>query len=168
MIEMAEYRIELEGIDAKTCKVGASTEGVPTIEVASPPEFGGPGDVWSPEHMFLASISTCLMTTFQAIAAMSGLEVVDYRDEAEGRLERGDNGLYRFELVTLRPRMLIADERLVSKAERLMDKAKNVCLIGRSVNTEIVVEPTVTTLGPPSSRAGMGPLSTRTTSRDTI
>ena len=35
------------------------------IEVATPPEFpkGIPG-IWSPEHLFTASISSCLMTTF--------------------------------------------------------------------------------------------------------
>jgi organic hydroperoxide reductase OsmC/OhrA len=35
------------------------------IEVAIPPEFpGGIKGVWSPEHLFVASLNSCLMTTF--------------------------------------------------------------------------------------------------------
>ena len=39
------------------------------IEVATPPEFpkGVPG-IWSPEHLFTAAVSSCLMTTFLSIA----------------------------------------------------------------------------------------------------
>lgn len=39
-----------------------------------PPEFGGPERTWSPEHLFVAAVSSCLMTTFRAIAEMSELE----------------------------------------------------------------------------------------------
>lgn len=42
------------------------------IEVATPPEFpkGIPG-MWSPEHLFTAAVSGCLMTTFLSIAEKS-------------------------------------------------------------------------------------------------
>ena len=45
------------------------------IEVATPPEFPkGMPNIWSPEHLFTASVSSCLMTTFLAIAENSKLE----------------------------------------------------------------------------------------------
>lgn len=42
------------------------------IDVATPPDFpkGMPG-IWSPEHLFIAAINSCLMTTFSAIAENS-------------------------------------------------------------------------------------------------
>ncbi len=45
-----------------------------TIEVATPPEFtkGMPG-IWSPEHLLVAAVNSCLMTTFLAIAENSRL-----------------------------------------------------------------------------------------------
>lgn len=44
------------------------------IEVATPPQFpkGIPG-IWSPEHLFTAAVSSCLMTTFLSIAENSNL-----------------------------------------------------------------------------------------------
>lgn len=146
-MESADYHIELKATGGKTGKVGSLADGVATLEVASPPEFGGPGEVWSPEHMFVASVSSCLMTTFHSIAAMSGVEIVHYEDEATGRLERGENGLYRFETITLRPRVVISDERKLDRAQRLIEKAEKVCLIGRSVSSKIVLEPMVTVVG---------------------
>jgi organic hydroperoxide reductase OsmC/OhrA len=82
LIDTADYQVEVEGTDPKTGKLESTQDALPVLEVASPPEFGGPGGEWSPEHLFVAAISSCLMTTFQAIAAMSGVEVVSYRDRA--------------------------------------------------------------------------------------
>lgn len=39
-----------------------------TIDVATPPEFGGEGNPWSPEHLFLSAVSSCFMTTYLAFA----------------------------------------------------------------------------------------------------
>jgi organic hydroperoxide reductase OsmC/OhrA len=82
------------------------------------------------------------MTTFRAIATMSNLDVVDYSDDAVGHLVR-EESLYRIASVTLRPRIVITDAEKVEKATRLVEKAERACLISRSVNAEIVVEPTI-------------------------
>ena len=46
------------------CSSELNKEAGKCIEVATPPEFpkGIPG-IWSPEHLFTAAISSCLMTT---------------------------------------------------------------------------------------------------------
>jgi organic hydroperoxide reductase OsmC/OhrA len=42
------------------------------IEVATPPGFqNGMAGIWSPEHLFVASVNACLMATFLAIASNS-------------------------------------------------------------------------------------------------
>jgi peroxiredoxin-like protein len=141
MIDTHEYPLRLEGMGPKE-GVLTSTDDLPKLDVASPPEFGGPGRTWSPEHLFVAALSSCLMTTFRAIATMSNLDVVDYSDDAVGHLVR-EESLYRIASVTLRPRIVITDAEKVEKATRLVEKAERACLISRSVSAEIVVEPTI-------------------------
>lgn len=42
------------------------------IEVATPPAFPkGIAGIWSPEHLFTASVNSCLMMTFLSIAENS-------------------------------------------------------------------------------------------------
>lgn len=135
MIDSHDYSLRVEGTGAKTGML-TSSDGLPPLEVASPPEFGGPGERWSPEHLFAAAVAGCLMTTFRAIAEMSNLEVLDYTDDASAHLIR-DEGGYRIDVVTLRPKVVISDPEKVEKAHRLLDKAERACLISRSINAEV-------------------------------
>ncbi|MEX2280039.1 MAG: OsmC family protein [Acidimicrobiia bacterium] len=141
MIDTHDYPLHLDGTGPKT-GMFSSDEALPKLDVASPPEFGGPGATWSPEHLFVAAVSSCLMTTFRTIAELSNLEVVDYSDDPVGHLVR-EESLYRIESITLRPRVVIADPDKVDKAWRLLEKAERACLISRSVSSEIRLEGTV-------------------------
>jgi organic hydroperoxide reductase OsmC/OhrA len=143
MIESHDYAVTLSGIDEKNGVLASEDAGLPSLAVASPPEFGGPEAVWSPEHLFVASLSSCLMTTFRSLARRADLEVLGYSDQATGELKRGETGLFRIETVTMRPRVAVGDESLVAKAERLIEKAEEVCLIGRSVACRTVVQPRI-------------------------
>lgn len=143
MIESHNYEVELVNTGSKTGVLDATADGLPSIEVAAPPEFGGPAGVWSPEHLFVAALAACLMTTFRAIADASGLDVLEYSDESSGHLQRGDDRRYSFDVVTLRPRVLINDEAKIERTLRLLHKAEEACLVSRSVLSQIVLEPTV-------------------------
>jgi organic hydroperoxide reductase OsmC/OhrA len=143
LIESHDYAVELANTGPKTGVLAAPGDGLAAIEVASPPEFGGPAGVWSPEHLFVAALSVCLMTTFRAVAEASGLEVLDYTDASSGHLQRGEDRLYAFDKVTLRPRVVIGDESKVERTIRLLHKAESVCLVSRSVSSEIALEPIV-------------------------
>ena len=143
MIESHDYDVELANTGSKTGVLAAPGDGLAAIEVASPPEFGGPAGVWSPEHLFVAALSVCLMTTFRAVAEASGLEVLDYTDASSGHLQRGEDRLYAFDRVTLRPKVVIGDESKVERTIRLLHKAESVCLVSRSVSSEIVLEPII-------------------------
>jgi organic hydroperoxide reductase OsmC/OhrA len=143
LIESHDYDVEVMNTGVKTGVLAAPGDGLPSIEVASPPEFGGPAGVWSPEHLFVASLAVCLMTTFRAVAEASGLEILDYFDQSSGHLQRGEDRRYSFDTVTLRPRVVIDDESKVERTIRLLHKAEAACLISRSVASEILLEPTV-------------------------
>lgn len=141
MIESHDYKVQLTGTRIKTGILESVGDGLPALGVAAPPEFGGPAGIWSPEHLYVSALASCLMTTFRALAEKAGLEILEYSDDASGRLERAGDGLYRIERVTLCPRIVLTDDSLIPKAERLLNKAEKVCLIGRSVSSEVVVEP---------------------------
>ena len=113
---------------------------LPSLYVASPPEFGGPEGVWSPEHLFVASLAACLMTTFRAIAELSKLEIIEYTDEALGHLQRGDDRRYSIDRVILRPKVVIGSHDDLEKARRLLRKAEETCLISRSVASEVILD----------------------------
>lgn len=114
-----------------------------TIQIATPPQFdGGVEGVWSPEHLLVAAVSTCLMTTFSAIAEYSKLSFESLDIAATGKLEKTD-GRFMMSQIILKPVLVIASEKHTAKAMRLLEKAEQACLISRSVRSEIILEPEV-------------------------
>lgn len=114
-----------------------------SIQVATPPEFPkGVAGIWSPEHFLVAAVNSCLMTTFLAIAENSKLEFVDFNSSAIGTLEMVD-GKYMISKIVLKPIIMITNELHKEKAERILHKAENACLISNSLKSEIIFEPTV-------------------------
>ncbi len=120
-----------------------SNNGAGCIEIATPPEFpkGIPG-IWSPEHLFTASVSSCLMTTFLAIAENSKLEFSSFRCNSKGKLEQVD-GKFLMTEVLLRPEVTITDERNRDRALRVLEKSEANCLISNSIKAKVIMEPTV-------------------------
>ena len=120
-----------------------SEAGLPVIHTATAPPFpGGVPDVWSPEHLFVASINGCVMTTFLAIAENSKLEFESYECSAEGKLEKVE-GKYLISEVVLRPVIKVKFEKDLERARRIVIKSENTCLISNSVKTQIFLEPKI-------------------------
>lgn len=114
-----------------------------TIDVVTPPEFPkGIVGVWSPEHLFTAAVSSCLMTTFLAIAENSKLEFQSFDCKAKGKLEMVD-GKYMISEVELSPVLTIKNDTDKEKAERVLNKSEAACLISNSVKSKIVFTPEI-------------------------
>jgi peroxiredoxin-like protein len=114
--------------------------GKPSVEVATPPEFKGHEGIWSPEDLFVASVNSCIMTTFLAFADRAGLGFEKFESEAEGLLEFVD-GRFLFTKIVIRPRVTLRSEEDKGKAEEILHKAERNCLVSNSIRTEIVLEP---------------------------
>lgn len=114
------------------------------IEVATPPEFpkGIPG-IWSPEHLFTAAVSSCLMTTFLAVAENSKLDFVLFECNSKGKLEEVDGKLEMSEVI-LEPRLVVRHDRDRERGEKILQKAESACLITRSVKAKVTMIPHVT------------------------
>lgn len=107
-----------------------------TVHIATPPAFGGEGRPWTPEHLFLSSISSCFMTTYLVFAKKYLFEISHFECNAIGQIEV-INGKYKFTSVNLYPKVYIADETLRKKANLALEKTHKHCLITNSVNADV-------------------------------
>jgi peroxiredoxin-like protein len=107
-----------------------------TIDVATPPEFGGEGKPWSPEHLFISAISSCFMTTYLAFAKKLQFQIADFECNTIGQIEIV-NSKYKFTLINLYPKIYVADEALKEKANAALEKTHKYCLISNSINAAI-------------------------------
>jgi len=117
-----------------------------TIEVATPPEFHkGMPNIWSPEHLLVAAVESCLMTTFLAIAENSKLAFSSFQSNAVGKLDMVD-GKYMISEIVLSPVVEIENEADRERADRILVKSEAACLISNSVKSTIIFQPTVVVL----------------------
>lgn len=114
-----------------------------SVEIATPPQFPkGMENIWSPEHLFTAAVSSCLMTTFLAIAENSKLEFVNFECSSKGKLEQLE-GKFLMTEVILEPVVTIENESDREKAERVLQKSEANCLISNSVKSKITMIPQI-------------------------
>ncbi|HXG91802.1 MAG TPA: OsmC family protein [Blastocatellia bacterium] len=117
--------------------------GLPILEVASPPEFQGQDHTWTPEHLFVASVNSCFMATFVAMAELSKLDLVSFASKAVGKLEKIEGRGYVISEITLKPKVVIKQERDTERAERLLEKAEQRCFISNSINARVKLVPEI-------------------------
>ncbi len=113
-----------------------------TVRASAAPEYKGIESCVDPEEAFVASLSSCHMLTFLAIAARKRLTVDSYRDAAVGILARDAAGKLAITRVTLRPEVHFQGEPQPTSEElrKLHDQAHHACFIASSVKTEVIVE----------------------------
>jgi len=114
-----------------------------SIEVATPPEFPkGIAGIWSPEHLLVAAVNSCLMTTFLSIAENSNLGFSEFTSDAKGKLEIVE-GKYMISEIVLHPVVKIAKEEDKEKTIRILNKSEAACLISNSIKSKIIFNPEV-------------------------
>jgi organic hydroperoxide reductase OsmC/OhrA len=131
---------------------------VSAIRSASPAEFGGPGNRWSPETLLVASLADCFVLTFRGIARASRLPWISLECEATGTLDRVDHTT-QFTAFALRADLRVPSETDPVLARRLLEKAEHACLIANSLKAPVTlaveiavgpesVDPTVLAVAP--------------------
>lgn len=120
-----------------------NAEGVEPLPFSAPPEFHGEAGRWSPETLLLAAASTCFLTTLVAIAEFSKLELGGAEITTDARLERVPGQGYRFTEIVLRPLVTLVNEADRERALRLLEKTEKSCIVARSLQTPLRVEPTL-------------------------
>lgn len=95
-----------------------------------------------PEEAFVASLSSCHMLWFLAIAAKQKFIVESYTDQATGLMEQDKNGNLAITQVRLRPQIIFAGDNIPThqQVEAMHETAHHSCFLANSVKTDIVVE----------------------------
>jgi peroxiredoxin-like protein len=132
--EMSEESHEyLVKVDWTNGRVGNLTvEGKPRIQISAPPEFDGPEGIISPEDLFVAAATSCLMTTFVTFTKKLHIEFKTFACEGHGILEKVEKG-FQFTKLLLRTKVTVESEDLIPKAERALELAGKYCLVSNSM-----------------------------------
>lgn len=122
--------------------VELTSPGLEALESAGPPEFGGPGDLWSPETLLSAAIADCFILSFRAIARASDFEWISLRCDVDAVLEKIEKVT---QFTEIRETVVLevpagSDE---AKAMRLLERAERICLITNSMTGTTQLDATV-------------------------
>lgn len=131
------YEVALSGIPKGYATL--AVEGVPALRSAPPTDFDGPGDAWSPEHLLLASVETCFMFTFEAVAQASKFSFLSLELSARGTVDRKD-GSTRFTDIVLKARLTVPKGTDLERARRMLEKGKSACLVTASLSVPVCLE----------------------------
>ena len=112
--------------------VELTSPGLEALESAGPPEFGGPGDLWSPETLLSAAIADCFILSFRAIARASDFEWISLRCDVDAVLDKVEK-VTRFTEIHETVVLEVPAGSDEAKAMRLLERAEHVCLITNSM-----------------------------------
>lgn len=137
-MEAHYFNVDVDWMEERKGKL-SSPELNSTIEVATPPQFAkGIVGIWSPEHLLTASVSSCFLTTFLAIAENSKLEFVSFTCSTKGKLEKPEDKFLMTEII-LEPVLVIMRDADREKAERILQKSEAACLISNSIKSKVTL-----------------------------
>jgi organic hydroperoxide reductase OsmC/OhrA len=124
---------------------------LPTLRSASPPEFDGPGDRWSPETLLVAAVGDCLILTFRAVARASGFVWTSLECDVTGTLDRIERTT-RFVAFDVRARLHVPSGTDPERARQVLEKAERSCLISNSLSGAIHLIPMIEVAADPVSQ----------------
>ena len=119
-----------------------TSPGLDALESAGPAEFGGPGDLWSPETLLSAAIADCFILSFRAVARAAKLDWSRITCDVDAVLEKVERvtQFTEFHQTVVLEVPAGTDE---AKAMRMLEKAEHVCLITNSLTGKAHLDATV-------------------------
>jgi len=111
------------------------------IHGSSDSAFMGDKTKHNPEDLLVSSLSSCHMLWYLHLCSQNDIIVLDYKDNAVGKMTENADGSGYFTEVILNPVVTITDEGAVSKANALHEQANKMCFIANSCNFPIRHEP---------------------------
>jgi organic hydroperoxide reductase OsmC/OhrA len=127
-----------------------SCEGKPSLDIATPPEFRGHPGIWSPEDLFVASVNSCIMTTFLFYAEKKNIGLLNFKSKAEGSLEFKEKG-FIFTEIKVFPQITVKSGEMIETARECIESSERNCLISNSIKTHITIIPEITALASPTT-----------------
>jgi peroxiredoxin-like protein len=136
------HRYRVKGSGTVTGDVELTADRLTMLRSASPAEFDGPGDRWSPETLLVGAVADCFILTFRAIARASRLSWVSLECDVTGTLDRVER-VTRFTGFAIAARLKVPEGRDAERARQALERAERSCLISRSLTAAIDLNATV-------------------------
>jgi organic hydroperoxide reductase OsmC/OhrA len=118
-------------------------EGGSVVKASAAPEYFGKKEFVNPEEAFAASLASCHMLTFLAIASLKKYTVEIYEDTAIAILEKNEKSRMAVTKLYLRPKITFVGDNIPDKTiiDEMHQRAHMECFIANSVVTKIIIEP---------------------------
>jgi organic hydroperoxide reductase OsmC/OhrA len=135
-----EYAVDL--ITHHNAPMEISSAHRPHLVVGPPPELGGSDAWWSPEHLLVSALATCMTATFAAAAARAHVPLGAYRCRAKGVLDRFEGKVAFTEMLLAVDVTVVADD--VERTRRLLEEAKARCFVANTLRCPVTLLADVT------------------------
>ena len=106
------------------------------------PDWKGDKQNSNPEQTLAASLSSCHMMTFLALAAKMKWPILSYTDNAIATLGKNSKGKMSVTNIELNPKITFSNNFLVDskKMKEVQDRAHRYCFIANSLSEEVIVK----------------------------
>lgn len=126
------HRYQVTAAADPSSDVMLDSGGVDTLSTASPAEFGGPGNRWSPETMLVGAVANCFILTFRSLATFSRLRWLSLTCEVDGTLDRLGK-VTQFTNFEIHAVLQLPEGANEEQAHRLLARAEETCLVTASL-----------------------------------
>ena len=113
-----------------------------TYIAGSAPEFGGDVKNLNPEQSLAASVSSCHMMTFLALAAKMRWPIIKYSDKAYAYIGKNSKGKMCVNKIELNPLISFKNNFKVSSEEmnKMQNRSHRYCFIANSLSEEVEIK----------------------------
>ncbi len=124
-------------VDWKEGKIGETNcSGKPSLEVATPPEFGGPANIWTPEDLLTSAVATCIMTSALFFTDRAKIQLRSYKSTATGTMEKTAAGL-AITRIAVDVTIELDDMEQEAAVRKALEQAEKTCPISTSLSCPV-------------------------------
>ena len=107
----------------------------------SAPDWQGDPKNSNPEQTLAASLSSCHMMTFLALAAKMSWPVLSYKDKAIAKLGKNSKGKMSVISIELNPKVEFTNNFVIDKKKlrEVQERAHRYCFIANSLSSEVKI-----------------------------
>jgi organic hydroperoxide reductase OsmC/OhrA len=137
-----EYQVDLQWLENQNARVSAVIFSS-AIEVAENSCLKNlKEDVWSAEHLFLASVESSYMTAFFNLARHKGIKFKKFKSTARASILLSDDFSEITDIV-LRPIVVIEENKMISRTLKIFSLCKEHCLVVKALKVRLHIFPSV-------------------------
>jgi len=112
--------------------------GNPEIAIATPHEFGGPRNLWSPENLLTGAVGACLMTSTLYFLEKARVDLRSYMSNTKGTMQKTRDGL-AFTSMDVEVSITVGANDDVEKALRAAEMAEQSCPVSKALKCAVNV-----------------------------